>query len=167
VDAQQRTVVPGIWALGDVSNKHQLKHVANHEARVVQHNLLDPEHPVTSDHRFVPHAIFSSPQIASVGQTENDLLASGTPYLSGLEGYDDIAYGWAMEDTTGFAKVLADPTTGRILGAHIMGPHAPSVIQPVIQAMHFGLPAHEMARGQYWIHPAMPEVVENALLKLA
>ncbi len=167
VDAQQRTAVSGIWALGDVSSKHQLKHVANHEARVVQHNLLDPEHPIRSDHRFVPHAIFSSPQIASVGKTENDLLASGTPYVSGIEGYDAIAYGWAMEDTTGFAKVLADPVSGLLLGAHIMGPQASSVIQPVIQAMHFGLPASEMAHGQYWIHPAMPEVVENALLKLA
>jgi mycothione reductase len=167
VDVQQRTVVPGIWALGDVSSKHQLKHVANHEARVVQHNLLDPEHPENSDHRFVPHAIFTSPQIASVGKTEDDLLMSGTPYISAIEGYDGIAYGWAMEDTTGFAKVLADPASGLLLGAHIIGPQAPSVIQPVIQAMHFGLPAHEMARGQYWIHPAMPEVVENALLKLA
>ena len=133
--------MPGIWALGDVSSEHQLKHVANHEARVVQHNLVDPEHPVTADHRFVPHAIFSSPQIASVGMTENELIASGTPYISGLEGYDAIAYGWAMEDTTGFAKVLADPATGLLLGAHIMGPQAPSVIQPLIQAMHFGLPA--------------------------
>ncbi len=167
VDAQQRTVVPGIWALGDVSSQWQLKHVANHEARVVQHNLLFPDEPVTSDHRYVPHAIFSSPQIASVGQTEDELMTTGTPYLSSIEGYDGIAYGWAMEDTTGFAKVLADPTSGLLLGAHIMGPQAPSVIQPVIQAMHFGLPALEMARGQYWIHPAMPEVIENALLKLA
>jgi len=166
VDAFQRTVIEGIWALGDVSSEHQLKHVANHEARVVQHNLLDEQHPTRSDHRFVPHAIFTSPQIASVGATENYLIASGTPYLSAIEGYDAIAYGWAMEDTTGFAKVLADPRTGQLLGAHIMGPQAPSVIQPVIQAMHFGLPAHEMARGQYWIHPAMPEIVENALLKL-
>ncbi|MEJ7628976.1 MAG: mycothione reductase [Nocardioidaceae bacterium] len=167
VDAQQRTVVPGIWALGDVSSLYQLKHVANHEARVVQHNLLHPESPIMSDHRYVPHAIFTSPQIAAVGSTEAELLSSGTAYLTGMEGYGSIAYGWAMEDTTGFAKVLADPASGLLLGAHIIGPQASSVIQPLIQAMHFGLPALEMARGQYWIHPAMPEVVENALLNLA
>ncbi|MBA2698872.1 MAG: mycothione reductase, partial [Nocardioidaceae bacterium] len=80
--------------------------------------------------------------------------------------YADIAYGWAMEDTTGFAKLLADPSTGQLLGAHIIGPQASSLIQPVIQAMSFGLPVAEMARGQYWIHPAMPEVIENALLGL-
>jgi mycothione reductase len=166
VDSQQQTVVPGIWALGDVSSNDQLKHVANHEARVVQHNLLHPDSPVAADHRFVPRAIFTSPQIAAVGRTEDELLSEGTPYITGMEGYRDIAYGWAMEDTTGFAKVIADPASGQLLGAHIIGPQASSVIQPLIQAMSFGLPADEMARGQYWIHPAMPEVVENALLKL-
>ena len=166
VDDYQQTVVPGIWALGDVSSPDQLKHVANHEARVVQHNLLNPEAPVKADHRFVPHAVFSSPQIAAVGRTEKELLSEGTPYSTGFQGYDGVAYGWAMEDTTSFAKVLADPATGLLLGAHIIGPQASSVIQPLVQAMSFGLPAHEMARGQYWIHPAMPEVVENALLNL-
>ena len=71
-----------------------------------------------------------------------------------------------MEDTTGFAKILADPESGQIIGCHVIGPQAPSVIQPVIQAMSFGLDAYTMARGQYWIHPAMPELIENALLKL-
>ena len=71
-----------------------------------------------------------------------------------------------MEDTTGFVKVLADPTTGQLLGAHLLGPDASSLIQPIVQAMSFGLPAHEMGRGQYWIHPALAEVVENAVLGL-
>ena len=70
------------------------------------------------------------------------------------------------EDTTGFVKVLADPETGLLLGAHIIGPEAATVIQPLIQAMSFGLRAHDVARGQYWIHPALSEVVENALLAL-
>jgi len=166
VDRYQRTVVDGIWALGDVSSEHQLKHVANHEARVVQHNLLNPDALMASDHRFVPHAVFTSPQIAAVGRTEDDLIQEGTPYTSSMQGYDGIAYGWAMEDTTGFVKLLADPASGQLLGAHIIGPQAPTVVQPLIQAMSFGLPAKEMATGQYWIHPAMPEVVENALLKL-
>ena len=62
--------------------------------------------------------------------------------------------------------MLADPATGLLLGAHIIGPEAATVIQPLIQAMSFGQRAHELARGQYWIHPALPEVVENALLAL-
>jgi len=71
-----------------------------------------------------------------------------------------------MEDTTSIAKVIVDADTGLILGAHIMGPQAATLIQPVVQAMSFGLPAQQMARGQYWIHPALPEVIENALLAL-
>ncbi|MET9274306.1 mycothione reductase [Kribbella sp. NPDC003557] len=166
VDAYQQTTVDGIYALGDVTNPHQLKHVANHEARVVKHNLLNPDDRIEADHRFVPHAVFSSPQIASVGLTEEQARDRGIPYVAAVQRYADIAYGWAMEDTTGFAKVLADPDSGQIIGCHVIGPQAPTVIQPVIQAMSFGLDAYTMARGQYWIHPAMPELIENALLKL-
>jgi mycothione reductase len=166
VDAYQQTTVDGIYALGDVTNPHQLKHVANHEARVVKHNLLNPDDRIEADHRFVPHAVFSSPQIASVGVTEEQAQERGIPYVKAVQRYADIAYGWAMEDTTGFAKVLADPETGQIIGCHVIGPQAPTVIQPVVQAMSFGLDAYTMARGQYWIHPAMPELIENALLQL-
>ena len=166
VDEFQQTVVDGIYAFGDISSEHQLKHVANHEGRVVQHNLLHPDAPKASDHRYVPSAVFSSPQIASVGLTEEQAVEQGVTYVKGSQAYASIAYGWAMEDQTGFAKVLADPKTGKILGAHIIGPQAPTVIQPLIQAMSFGLDARSMAKGQYWIHPAMPELVENALLNL-
>ncbi len=166
VDAYQQTSVDGIYALGDVTSPLQLKHVANHEARVVKHNLLNPDDRIEADHRFVPHAVFSAPQIASVGLTEEQAQERGIPYVKAVQSYADIAYGWAMEDTTGFAKVLADPESGQIIGCHVIGPQAPTVIQPVIQAMSFGLDAYTMARGQYWIHPAMPELIENALLKL-
>ncbi|GHH52041.1 mycothione reductase [Lentzea cavernae] len=166
VDANQRTSQPHILALGDISSDYQLKHVANHEAKVVQHNLLHPDDQIESDHRFVPAAVFSNPQIASVGLTEEQAKAQGIRYVTASQAYASIAYGWAMEDTTGFAKLIADPATGRLLGAHIIGPQASTVIQPLIQAMSFGLDAKSMARGQYWIHPAMPELVENALLNL-
>jgi mycothione reductase len=71
-----------------------------------------------------------------------------------------------MEDTTGVCKVLAERSTGRLLGAHIMGPHASTLIQPLIQMLTFGQHVRDVANGQYWIHPALAEVVENALLKL-
>ncbi|ODQ92919.1 mycothione reductase [Mycolicibacterium holsaticum] len=170
VDEYQRTTARGVFALGDVSSEYQLKHVANHEARVVRHNLLqdwdDTDALMTSDHRYVPSAVFTDPQIASVGLTENQARAQGFDVRVKVQDYGDVAYGWAMEDTTGIVKVIVDGDTGLILGAHIMGHQASSLIQPVIQAMSFGLPAQEMARGQYWIHPALPEVVENALLAL-
>jgi mycothione reductase len=166
VDKQQRTSVPHIWALGDVSSEYQLKHVANHEARVVAHNLAHPDDLIESDHRFVPSAVFTHPQLASVGLTEPEAADAGLDYVTAIQEYGGTAYGWAMEDTVGLCKLIADRGTGQLVGAHLMGEQASSLIQPIIQAMSFGLPPHEMARKQYWIHPALPEVVENALLKL-
>jgi mycothione reductase len=170
VDEYQRTSARGIFALGDVSSEYLLKHVANHEARVVRHNLLqdwdDVDSLVASDHRFVPSAVFTDPQVASVGLTENQARAKGHNIRVKVQDYGDVAYGWAMEDTTGIAKLIVDDDTGLILGAHLMGHQASSLIQPIVQAMSFGLDAQDMARGQYWIHPALPEVIENALLAL-
>lgn len=170
VDEFQRTTARGVFALGDVSSDFQLKHVANHEARVVKHNLLqdwdDTDALMPSSHRYVPSAVFTDPQIASVGLTENEARAQGFSIRVKIQDFADVAYGWAMEDTTGIAKVIVDDDSGLILGAHIMGHQASSLIQPLIQAMAFDLPAQDMARGQYWIHPALPEVIENALLAL-
>ncbi|GAY07913.1 mycothione reductase [Pseudonocardia sp. N23] len=166
VDDTQATSAPGVWALGDVSSPFQLKHVANHEMRVVQHNLLHPDEPRRTDHRFVPSAVFTEPQLAGVGLTETECRAAGLDYVTKVQAFGDVAYGWAMEDTTGLCKLIAERGTGRLLGAHIMGPQASTLIQPLIQAMTFGLDARTMATGQYWIHPALPEVVENALLGL-
>ncbi|WP_319455328.1 MULTISPECIES: mycothione reductase [unclassified Mycobacterium] len=170
VDEFQRTTARGIYALGDVSSAYQLKHVANHEMRVVRHNLLidwdDTAAMVASDHRFVPSAVFTDPQIATVGLTEEEARAAGYDVSVKVQNYGDTAYGWAMEDQTGIAKVIGDRATGKILGAHFMGYQASSLIQPIIQAMSFGQTAKEVAHGQYWIHPALSEVVENALLGL-
>ncbi|WP_420174192.1 mycothione reductase [Luteococcus sp. OSA5] len=170
VDDQQRTSQPHIWALGDVSSPLQLKHVANHEARVVQANLLHEitgeGEPTRSDHRYVPHAIFTDPQIAAVGATEQELREQGVEYLAKVQQYGDVAYGWAMEDQQHFVKLLSDPQAEKLLGAHIIGPQASTLLQPLVQAMSFGLGIEEMARGQYWIHPALTEVIENALLGL-
>ncbi len=171
VDEQQRTTAPGVWALGDVSSDYHLKHVANHEARVVAHNLaVDlgriPGPMQSSDHRFVPHAVFGSPQIAAFGPTADALLAAGVPFVSKTQRYGDTAYGWALEDQSSFLTVHADPATGRLLAAHCIGPMASTLIQPLLQAASFGQHVREVARGQYWIHPALAEVVENALLGL-
>lgn len=166
VDDFQQTVVDGIFALGDISSPWELKHVANHEMRVVRHNLIHPDAMIRSDHRFVPAAVFTHPQIAAVGLTESQAVAHGIDYVTARHNYGGTAAGWAREDTTGFVKVLADPASGLILGAHIIGPEAATVIQPLIQAMHFGQTAHDVATKQYWIHPGLPEVIENALLKI-
>jgi len=166
VDEYLRTSAAGVFALGDVCSHEQLKHVANKDARVVQHNLLHPDSMITSDRRIVPHAVFSMPQVASVGLTEAQAKEQGIDYLVSRQDYGETAFGWAMEDTDHFVKIIADAKSKIILGAHVIGPQASSLIQPLVQAMSFDQPALDVARGQYWIHPAMTEVLENALLGL-
>ncbi|MGM7667548.1 mycothione reductase [Microbacterium sp. A93] len=173
VDQYQRLLsdgrpVQGLWALGDISNPEQLKHVANHDQRIVAHNLEHPEDLRANTLGPIPSAVFTRPQIATAGLTEEQAVAEyGHDRISvKVQDYGDVAYGWAMEDATGLCKLIADRHTGQLLGAHLMGHEAPNLIQPLVQAMSFGVDAHAMARGQYWIHPALSEVVENALLGL-
>jgi mycothione reductase len=165
VDEYGRTTAEGIWSLGDASSPYPLKHVANAEARTLAHNLAFPGDLRRYPHDWVPSAVFSEPQIATVGARAQD-LGSGRRYVEAIHEYADVAYGWALEDTAGFCKLYADADTGTLLGAHIMGSAAALLIQPLVQAAAAGQRMTELARSQYWIHPALSEVVENALLKL-
>jgi hypothetical protein len=108
--------------------------MANAEARLVRHNLLHPGKPRRARLSAVPSAVFADPQVASAGATEQELRAQGRRYVVAPRYYRDTAYGWAQEDTTSFVKVLADPDSRRLLGAHLMGPQASTLIQPLIQA---------------------------------
>lgn len=165
VDKHCRTTADGVFALGDVSTAVPLKHVANREARVVKHNLLHPNDLHSISHDLVPSAVFTNPQIASIGRTEKDCREGNLDYRVGITEFADVAYGWAMQDRSGMCKVLAD-RDGTILGAHIIGAQAASLIQIFVVAMNFGIKAHDLAAEPYWIHPALTEVVENALLNL-
>lgn len=166
-----RTNVEGIWAFGDASSREQLKHLANAQVRALRHNLLVAEGldaPMRSvDERFLPHAVFTHPQVAAVGLTQRDAAERGIDYVSVTKSFGDTAYGWAMEDTTSFVKLIADRATNLLIGAHIMGPQAPTLISQLIAAMTAGQDVATQARGMFYIHPALTEVVENALLDLA
>jgi mycothione reductase len=164
-DEQLRTNIEGVWALGDVSNDNQLKHVANAEARIVAHNVIHPDDLRAVDLYPVPHAVFAGPHVASVGPTEQELRHLGIHYVTATQNYSDVAYGWAMEDTQHFCKLIADPNTRLLLAAHIIGPQSSILIQQLIQGMKFGQTVDQMARDQLYIHPSLTEVVENALLK--
>jgi len=165
VDSYGQTTAEGIWSLGDASSPFELKHVANAEARTLAHNLAHPDDLRPYPHDWVPSAVFTDPQIASVGARRQD-LEGRRPYVEAVQAYADTAYGWALQDTSGICKLYADPATGKLLGAHILGYQASLLIQPLVQAASLGQRVAELARGQYWIHPALSEVVENALLKL-
>ena len=164
VDDTMATNVPGIWAIGDIANNHQLKHLANAEAAIAFWNIAHPDDVRHQSYKAVPSAVFSSPQVATVGLTEQEATKQGRSFSVGRRDYGGTAYGWAMADDSGFAKVLVDHETGLIIGAHVLGPQASSLIQPLIQAMQFDQRAEDVARQVFYIHPALTEVVENALL---
>ena len=164
VDSRMRTSVPGIWAIGDVANEHQLKHVANAEVDVAFWNMAHADDQQVVTQRHVPAAVFSHPQVASVGLTEQAASAENRDVVIGRREYAGTAYGWALGDGPGFAKVIVDRASDEILGAHIIGPQAATLIQPLVQAMQFSQTATQVARDVYYIHPALTEVIENALL---
>ncbi|WP_206215023.1 mycothione reductase [Corynebacterium lizhenjunii] len=166
VDEFGRTEAQGVWALGDVSSPYMLKHVANAETRAVAHNLLHPESLQPMPHDLVPSAVFTHPQIATVGMTEQEARSQGLDVTVKVQNYGDVAYGWAMEDSTGVCKLVADRATGRLLGAHYYGPQASTLIQQMITVMAYDIDLRDFARRQYWIHPALPELTENAVLGL-
>lgn len=165
-DDAYRTSVPGVWAFGDVANHFQLKHMANAEERVVLHNLTHPDALRRLPHDLVPHAVFSDPQIASVGLAEQEARRLGIDYTTALRPYADTAYGWALEDTSSFVKLIADPQARTLLGAHIIGPQAAVLLQPLLQAMMLGQTVDQLAHHVRYVHPTLSEVLEQALLEL-
>lgn len=167
VDAHGRTSASGVWALGDVSSRWQLKHLANEQARTVRHNLLHPDDLVPMRTRAIPSAVFSDPQLARVGETVQEAIALGVDAVAFTQRLSDTAYGWALEDTTSVCTVVAERGTGRVLGAQLMAPHASSLIQPLVDAVARDRSARDVAETQMWIHPAAMELVENALLGAA
>jgi mycothione reductase len=164
VDETMATNVAGIWAIGDVANSYQLKHLANAEAGVAFWNIAHPDGIRRQSYKAVPGAVFSNPQVASVGLTEHQAVDAGLPIKVGRRDYAETAYGWALVDETSFAKVIVNTRTGLFVGAHIIGPHSATLIQPIIQAMELDTPAEAVARSVFYIHPALTEVIENAIL---
>jgi len=164
-DEYLETEVPGIWALGDIVGRNQLKHNANLEAVHVANNILDPEHRVAVDYHAIPHAVFASPQVASVGVTERQAGQQNLPYVSASYAYIDTGYGAAIDDRDGFVKVLANRETKEILGCHILGTDASILIQEVANAMRMRLTVDAITQSIY-VHPALPEVVQRAFWSL-
>jgi mycothione reductase len=164
VDEHMRTSVDGVWAIGDIANRFQLKHVANREAKIAFWNMAHPDDLHAVDYSAVPFAVFSDPQIGSVGFTEREARARGLDIAVGRRDYGGTAYGWALVDDSSFAKVIVDRGSGLILGGHVLGPQAATLVQLLVQAMQLGQTAEELVSEPFWIHPALTEVIENALI---
>ena len=161
VDDYLETSRKGIFAVGDANGQQMFLHVANREAAVAWYNATH-EKKVKMDYSAVPHAVYSHPQIASVGLREEDARNASPHVLVGRTRYFDTAKGEAMMEEEGFAKAIVDGHSGGILGFHIIGPYAPMLVQEVTNAMAAGGDPHAINESMH-IHPALSELIPRTL----
>jgi mycothione reductase len=163
VNEYLETFQPNVWALGDADGKYPFKHVANYESQVVFFNAAQ-KRGVKVDYHAVPHAVFTYPEVASVGLREKEALeqVGNENVLIGVQRYEDTAKGEAMGLKDYFAKIILEKETLRILGAHVIGPQASVLIQEIVNLMYTrDQSAKPILRGMH-IHPALSEVVAKA-----
>ena len=161
VDGHCKTALPGVWAVGDVVRGPMLAHKAMEEGVMVAELMAGQSGHCNFD--TVPWVIYTSPEIAWVGKTEQQLKADGVAYKVGKIPFLANGRALGMGDTTGFVKMLADAQTDRILGAHIIGTNASELISEVVVAMEFGGASEDLARICH-AHPTLSEAVHEAAL---
>ena len=158
------TTKPNIWACGDAIGRHMFKHVANYESQILYYNAFGHRR-IKVDYHAVPHAIFTYPEVASVGMKEEEAKKKHD-IMVGYYLYEHTAKGEAMEAKDYFVKVILEKGSYRILGAHIIGPEASILIQEIVNLMYTDDgSAMPIYRGMH-IHPALSEVVERAFYNL-
>jgi dihydrolipoamide dehydrogenase len=167
VNEYLETSQPNVWALGDADGKYLFKHVANYEAVLVFFNAVQKK-GVKVDYHAVPHAVFTYPEIASVGLKEKEAIEKygQENVLIGLHRYEDTAKGEAMSVRDCFVKVILEKESLKIIGAHIIGPSASVLIQEIVNIMYTDEQTAEPLIKAMHIHPALSEVVARAFSPL-
>ncbi len=161
VDGDCKTNLPGVWAVGDVVRGPMLAHKAEEEGVAVAERIAGQHGHV--NFATIPWVIYTSPEIAWVGRTEQQLKADGVAYKAGQFPFIANGRARALGDTTGFVKFLADATTDEILGVHIVGPFASELISEAVVAMEFKASAEDIARICH-AHPSLSEATKEAAL---
>jgi len=164
VDERLETEVPGIYALGDCIGKYFFRHSVNFEGEYLFRRVFIDNSNEPIRYPPVGHAVFTNPQVAGVGKTQQELDAEEVDYVVGTNPYAKSAQGMARLSDEGFAKLLIEAQSGRILGAHIIGPEASNMIHTVIAFMTMDGTLDDLLKMIY-IHPALPEIVRNAARK--
>jgi mycothione reductase len=164
VDQFLESSVKGVFALGDVVGNYMFRHSVNFEGQYLFHNhyLSRKKRPIK--YPPMPHAVFTHPEIGSVGKTEEQLIKEKIPYVVGLNKYKDSAMGMARLSRNEFVKLLFNKKSGKLVGAHILGEEASDMIHQLIYAMTFNATVDDLVNMIY-IHPALPENVRNAARK--
>ncbi|MCI5052672.1 MAG: dihydrolipoyl dehydrogenase [Simkaniaceae bacterium] len=161
VDNRLRTSCEGIWALGDCVGNYFFRHSANYEGEYLFRTLYQEPSDEPIEYYYMPHAVFTRPQIGSVGPAERELKKAGVEYVVGKVAYKNSAMGMALMAEHGFVKLLFDKNSGALLAAHIIGEEASDMVHMLIAYIHMGGTIMDMLATVY-IHPALPELVRNA-----
>jgi dihydrolipoamide dehydrogenase len=159
VNEKMETNVPGIYAVGDVTGKMMLAHVASHQGLVAVENALGGN--AVMDYGVIPAGIFTMPEVGSVGLREHEAAGKGISVKIGRFPYRGLGKAHAMGEITGLAKVIADGKTDRVLGVHICGAHATDVIHEAALAIKLGATARELGRMVH-AHPTLAEALMEA-----
>jgi dihydrolipoamide dehydrogenase len=161
VDGNFRTSVAGVYAIGDLIGGVMLAHKASEEGIVCVERIAGMKSHV--NYAAIPAVVYTHPEIASVGQTEEQLKESGTPYKKGVCPYGASGRALALGDTQGRVKILAHAETDRVLGVHILGAHAGDLIAEAVAAIEFGASSEDIARTCH-AHPTLSELLHEAAL---
>lgn len=166
VDAHLQTAVPGVYALGDCIGNYLFRHTVNYEGEYLMRTVFEDTPAPPIDYGPVPYAVFTVPQIAGVGMTEEQTTALQLPVIVGKATYAESTPGMARASDHGFAKVIFDQATRKLIGAHIIGEEAASMIHLFIAMMKMGGTLDDLL-DMIFIHPALPEVARDAVRKAA
>jgi dihydrolipoamide dehydrogenase len=161
VDDECRTNLPNVWAIGDVVRGPMLAHKAEEEGVAVAQRIAGQYGHV--DFNTVPWVIYTSPEIAWVGKTEQQVKADGVEYRVGSFPFMANGRARALGDTSGFVKIIADARSDRILGVHVIGPMASELIAEAVVAMEFGASSEDIALICH-AHPSLSEAMKEAAL---
>lgn len=164
VDDHLRTSVDGIYAMGDCIGRYFFRHSVNFEGEYLFDEVFGSRSGKPIKYPPIPHAVFTYPQVAAVGKTEEELKAAGIDYIVGINPYRSSAMGMALLSDHGFCKLLIERGTKKILGCHIVGEEASNMIHMVIAFMNKDGTLDDLLNMIY-IHPALPEIVRNAARK--
>jgi dihydrolipoamide dehydrogenase len=161
VNDQCETTAGGVWAVGDVVRGPMLAHKGSEEGVMVAERIAGQKTQINYD--IIPNVIYTHPEVAAVGKTEEQLKQAGEDYDVGVFPFSASGRAMAANDTDGIVKMIADTKTGRILGCHIVGPSAADLVQQIAIAMEFGSNAEDIAMTVF-AHPTLSETVHEAAL---
>jgi dihydrolipoamide dehydrogenase len=164
VNEYLETSCSSVYAFGDIIGRYLFRHTANFEGEYLFNTVIQKNNIGPINYKPVPYAVFTNPQVAGVGLTEKECIAKGIAYFVGKNNYKNSAMGMALRSENGFVKLIFEKESQKLIGAHIVGKEAATMLHMLIMGMNLGVTLNDLV-SMIYIHPALPEIVRNAARK--